>query len=244
MHRQGFYLDQLEDVIKELKSLNNVKVEGIYTHFASAKNPAFPEETNKQIAQFKKACDVFQSNGYDKIIKHAAATGGAIIFPDAHFDMVRIGVGLFGIWPSLETKGCYCKKMLLKPALSWRTVVSEIKKVKKGESIGYDYTETFARDSKIAIIPIGYWHGFCRNLSSVSNVLIRGQEAKVMGRVSMDMIIVDVTDIENIEIGDVVTIIGKDQDKEISAQDFAQLSDTSWYEIITTINPLIKRIYI
>jgi len=241
MHRQGFLLEDLEEVFQKIKKAKNIEVEGLYTHFAAAKNPAFPAETKGQIMDFKEAVRIAHENGF-KPIRHAVASSGAILFPEAHFDMVRIGISLMGLWPSKEVEAYAKDKIKILPALSWRTVVAEVKKIKKGERISYDFTESLRHDSKIAILPIGYWHGFRRNLSGIGRVIIDGQFAKVLGRVTMDMIIVDVTEIKNIKIGDVVTLIGKD-DEEISAYDMAYLSDTSWYETVTTLNPLMKRIY-
>ncbi|MBI5306692.1 alanine racemase [Candidatus Wolfebacteria bacterium] len=242
MHRQGFFVSEIPAVIKILKSLPNVNLEGVYTHFSSAKNPAFPAATARQIEEFKKAVNLLESAGFKKIIKHAAATSGTINFPQSHFDMVRIGIGLYGYWPSKETKEAFKNKIKLKPILSWKTIVGQIKNLPKGSKIGYDLTEIVNRSSRMAILPIGYWHGFPRSLSSIGKVLINGKEAKILGRVSMDMICVDITDIKNAKIGDEAVLIGKSGKLEISADDLAYLSDTVNYEIITRINPLIKRI--
>jgi alanine racemase len=108
MHRQGFCLEEIDSVIKDLKSKDNIKIEGVYTHFAAAKNPAFPADTKKQILEFNKGFNLFKEEGLNPI-KHAAATSGSIVFPDSHFDMVRIGIGLYGLWPSLEVKSCFGK---------------------------------------------------------------------------------------------------------------------------------------
>lgn len=244
MHRQGFYLDEIKDALEKISNLQNVQIEGIYTHFAAAKNPAFPADTLKQLNEFKKACEIVKNAGYDKVIRHAAATSGTIVFPESHFDMVRIGIGLYGLWPSLEVKAAFSSKLKLVPALSWRSIVSEIKTVKSGQKVGYDFTETFSKDSKIAVVPIGYWHGYRRALSSVGRVLVSGKYAKVLGRVSMDMIVIDISEIDSVKIGDIVTLIGRDGESEITAAELADLSGTSWYEIITQINPLIKKFYI
>ena len=243
MHRQGFQLDEVKKAIKYLKDQSSsVNLEGIYTHFAAAKNPSFPAETNKQIEQFEEASRIVESYGF-KPIKHAAATSGAIVFPKSHFDMVRIGIGLMGLWPSYETKACFEEKIKLEPVLYWKTIISEIKEIKKGEKLGYDFTETLMDNSTIAILPIGYWHGYRRDLSSIGHVLVRGKKAKILGRISMDMIVVDITGIKGVKICDEVILIGRDGKEEISAYELALLSDTSWYETITQINPLIKRIY-
>jgi len=134
-------------------------------------------------------------------------------------------------------------RLHFKPVLSWRSIVSEIKSADKGAFVGYDMSERLARKSKLAIVPIGYWHGFDRGLSGQGDVLINGRRARVRGRVSMDMIIVDVTGIP-CRVGDTVTLIGRDGREEIQAGELAARIDTTAYEILTRINPLIKKIIV
>jgi len=244
MHRQGFFVSEIPSVIKILKSQPTIILEGVYTHFSSAKNPAFPSITFNQIEQFKKAIGLFESAGFKGFIKHAAATSGTIIFPQSHFDLVRIGIGLCGLWPSKETKEAFKREVKLEPVLSWKTILGQIKSLPKGSKVGYDLTETLNRPSRVAVLPIGYWHGFPRSLSGIGKALIKGGEVKVIGRVSMDMVSVDVTDVKNVKVGDEVTIIGKSGKLEISVDDLAYLSDTVNYEIATRLNPLIKRIVV
>jgi len=244
MNRQGFFVSGIPAVIKILKSQSNIRLEGVYTHFSSAKNPAFPSAALHQIEEFKKAINLFESTGFKEFIKHAAATAGAIIFPQSHFDLVRIGIGFYGLWPSKETREAFKNKIKLEPVLSWKTIVSQIKKLPKGSKVGYDLTETLDRSSNIAILPIGYWHGFPRALSGIGKTLINGKEAKIIGRVSMDMISVDVANIKNVKVGGEAVLIGKSGKLEISADDVAYLSDTINYEIATRLNPLIKRIVV
>lgn len=244
MHRQGFFVSELPRLIKELKGIKEIKVEGLYTHFSGAKDPKDPKETNRQIEEFQKSVKIFEDAGYKNIIKHAGATAGVMIFPDSSFDMARVGIGLYGMWPSKNIEEFFGKKISLEPVLSWKTIVSQIKSVKKGDGIGYDLSEKVKRDSKTAVLPIGYWHGFPRSLSGKGCVLIKGKKAKVLGRVSMDMVVVDITDIKNVKVGDEVVIIGKSGDLEITARNTAYLDETTEYEIITRLNPLIKRIFI
>ncbi|MCI5108763.1 MAG: alanine racemase [Candidatus Pacebacteria bacterium] len=235
MSRQGFLEDQQEELFK---LLNGINVEGVFTHFASAKNPSFPTDTKKQFERFLKWKEFFIKKGYSPIF-HASATSGTLLFPETHLDMVRIGIGLYGLWPSVECKNALEDKINLKPVLSWKTIVSEIKEVEAGNRVGYDFTERLDKGSKLALCPIGYWHGYPRRLSSIGRVEIGGQLCRVIGRVSMDIIIVDVTGV-NIEVLDKVTLIGD----KFSVYDMARLEDTSWYETITRINPLIRRIFI
>jgi alanine racemase len=246
MHRQGFQYDEMLRVIDELKKLakdEKIEIEGLFTHFASAKNPSFTQNTFAQIALFEKWVESFAQAGFDPI-KHACASGGALIFSKAHFDMVRIGISMYGLYPSKEVESFSKNKIVLKPILAWKTIVGEVKNVPKGDRVGYDFTEEFQRDSKIAICPIGYWHGYSRYFSSVAHVLVRGKKVRVIGRVSMDMVTIDVTDVKDVCVGDVVTLIGNDGDETISLEYLADLTDNSLYEIVTRLNPLIKRIYV
>jgi alanine racemase len=245
MHRQGFYNDQnLRDALKLLKqNSRTISLDGVYTHFAAAKNPAFPGETEHQLEEFHKAVETVKSAGFAPHL-HAAATSAALLFPETRLDMVRIGIGLYGLWPSKETNAALEDRLKLKPALSWHTLISEIKNVRAGERIGYDFTELLSRNSRIAILPIGYWHGYPRALSGIGHVLVRGKRAKIAGRVSMDMAAIDVTDIPDTKYLDIVTMLGYQEDQQILANELADLAGTINYEIITRINPLIKRIYV
>ncbi|MBI3019901.1 MAG: alanine racemase, partial [Parcubacteria group bacterium] len=264
MHRQGFLPEEIfalkkilqknhSNVLKNLrivatrkKHADNLKivgmsVEGVYSHFASA-NPKDPASANAQMETFKKAMRELREI-VPVPLAHIVASGGALMFP-REFPMARSGIMLYGLWPSQSTRICGEKKLKLTPVLSWRTIIGEIKQIPRGEKIGYDLTEMLSRTSIIGICPIGYWHGYPRSLSGKGELLVRGKRAKVLGRVSMDMIAIDVTDIPNITMGDVATIIGKDCDERMGVEEVALNADTTHYEILTRINPLIKRIFL
>ena len=243
MNRHGFLSSDREKLLSELKKAKNIFVVGLFTHFAMAKNPAFPQYTKNQIDEFEKWSGIFKKNGLNPI-RHASATSGAILFKEAHFDMVRIGIGLYGIWPSNEVRAFVEGKIRLAPVLSWKAVIGEIKAIKAGSRVGYDCTETITKDSKIAIIPIGYWHGLPRALSGIGKVIIGNKKCKILGRVCMDIIMVDITYIKNVKVRDEIILIGKSGKEEITADDISNLVDASTYEFLTRINPLIKRIYI
>lgn len=246
MHRHGFTPDQRDELIATIKKLEGkIIVEGLFTHFAAAKNPAFPQDTRKQNEEFKVWIDILSKAGINPAVKHASASGGALLYPEAHFDMVRIGISMYGLWPSNEAEAYVQNKLSLRPVLRWKTVVGEVNAVKAGERVGYDFTETLHRDSVLADCPVGYWHGFPRALSGVGHVLINGKRAKIVGRVSMDIITVDVTDIPGVVVGDEVVVIGTSGGLSISPKDIAGLVEgSSSYEVITRLNPLIKRIFI
>jgi len=245
MHRQGFFEHEFDELLHTLvqEESESMLIEGLYTHFSDAKNPSEPQRTHDQLVRFNRIRDKVQGQGYDPIV-HASATSSTLLFPESHFDMVRIGIGLYGLWPSEQTKRFAQDHVPLQPVLSWKTIVSDIKHVPSGACFGYGLTESVARDSVVAIIPIGYWHGYDRSLSSIGQVLIRGSRAKVLGTVSMDIIVVDVTNIDNISSGDEVTLIGTDGNEEVTADELAGCVGTINYEIVTRINPLIKRLYI
>lgn len=248
MHRQGFFVKDLKKVvsfIKRNKLSDNLK--GVYTHFASAKDVGYPDYTNGQIEKFRKAKKIFEKAGVKKIIFHASATGGTILYPQTHFDMVRIGIGLYGYWPSKEGKTQHSlvnkKELTLVPVLSWKAKVSEVKRLKKGDFVGYDLTERIQKNTDVAIVPIGYWHGLSRVFSHRGYVLVKGKKCRIIGRISMDLITIKSGNV-NVKVGDTVSIIDKDRNEVLRATDLAEIVGTISYEIITTINPLIKRIVI
>lgn len=245
MHRQGFLFQDIKNVLKNLQlpvSDAKLKIEGLFTHFAAAKNPAFPQYTNLQIAEFEKWRAAFKKAGFNPIC-HASATAGAMIFPNSRFDMVRIGIGLYGLWPAKEIEAFFVGRVKLTPVLSWKTIISEIKELPEGAKIGYDCTETLSKKSRVAVCPVGYWHGFPRALSSIGSVIVGGKRCRVLGRVSMDMITIDVSGVPKAKIEDEVILIGRLGREEISAEYLASLCDGSYYEFLTRLNPLIKRIY-
>ncbi len=244
MHRQGFVAAQKDELMRALHAAGDaLEVQGLYTHFAAAKDPATLDYTESQIEGFAAWKKVFKAEGFSPLV-HASATAGAILFPDSQYDMVRLGAGLFGLWPSSKVRDSFEKKLSLTPALSWKTILGEIKHLPKKACIGYDCTEELSRDSVIAICPVGYWHGFPRSLSGTGVVLVGGVRCKVLGRVSMDMMIIDITDVPSPMLLDEVVIIGKSEGEEITSYEFAdRLPGASHYEAVTRINPLIKRIY-
>lgn len=242
MHRQGFLISDLPRLVNVLKS-SRLKPNGIYTHFAAAKDIAYPTYTFSQLKKFNYALDKLDSKkgGW---IRHAAASGGALLFPESHLDMVRIGMGLYGYWPSSEARLHLEEKIKLNPVLTWKTVVSEIKEIPKNSYVGYDLSERVNRDTKIAVLPIGYWHGYDRGLSNTGEVIIRKRRAKLLGRVSMDMVVADVTRVFGVGVGDEVTLIGKEGKTEVWADELSLKIGTTPYEFLTRINPLIRRVII
>lgn len=240
--RQGFLETDLPKLFSKLKG-RSVRVEGVYTHFAKAKLPHRRRQTDKQIKIFRRIRSAFLSQGFCPLF-HVAATAGTIVYPESHFDMVRVGIGLYGLWPNQAVRAEYENHLELRPVLAWRSIISEIKRLPKGRGVGYDFTHRLQRDSVLAVCPVGYWHGYDRHLSNQASVLVRGKRARVLGRVSMGMIVVDVSGISTARVGDVVTLLGEDRGAEVSADELAGLIGTINYEVVTRINPYIRRFYI
>src|SRR3989344_1514753 len=245
MHRQGFLLQELPQVIKTIQKLKITKkqFEGLYTHLAAPANEKCNRETKRQIKEFRSAAALVRGEGYQPIL-HAAATGGILQFPEAHFDMVRIGIGLYGLWPAAEFRARRRQPRALKPALSWKSRISEIKSLPKGEAVGYDFTKRLGRQTKTAICPIGYWHGYPRLLSNHGEVLVGGRRAKVLGRVSTDMLVIDITDIQNVAVGSEIVLIGQQGRERISAEELGERAQTSAYEILARLNPLMQKVFV
>lgn len=242
MHRQGFLPAELPGVLRFLMARpGRIAVEGLYTHFAAAKDPAHPAATRGQIAGFEAAAAAFARDGFGPV-RHACATAGVLNYPGAHYDMARVGIGLMGHWPSAETRRAWEGRISLRPVLSWRTLVAETKRLPAGASLGYDLTERLTRDSKIGICPVGYWHGYPLALSGKGQALVRGRRVRVLGRVSMDMLVVDLTDAGGAKTGDAVTLIGREKGEAVDADATARLAGTTVYELLTRLNPLLRKI--
>lgn len=215
----------------------NLEIEGLYSHFANSENPK-SDYSEKQVKVFQRWIEAFEKEEI-KSIKHISASAATMIWPKFHFDMVRIGISMCGLWPSKESREPAERKIKLSPVLSWKSKIIGLKELKKGQKVGYDLAEELKRDSKLAIIPVGYWYGYDRGLSGIGRVFIKGKPAKVIGRVAMCMIVVDITDIYGAKIKDEVILLGKEE----TAEDIAKKIGTINYEIVTRINQIIPRIY-
>jgi alanine racemase len=246
MHRQGFSFEEIPDIAGRIRRHGLApRLKGAYTHFAAAKDPTYQAYTGIQFEKFNAAAAALKKSGVwgKGALLHCAASGATYLDRRTHLDLVRVGIGIYGLWPSRELELRIGGALAFKPVLSWRSIISEIKTVEKGAFIGYDMSERLAKKSRLAIVPIGYWHGFDRGLSGKGEVLVNGRRARIRGRVSMDMIIVDITGIPG-RVGDTVTLIGRDGGEEIRAGELAARIDTTAYEVLTRINPLIKKLVV
>lgn len=243
MHRLGFDADDTKEIVTAF-SLKNIEITGIFTHLCSADSRAEEDVdfTRKQIGKFYNSLDNLRKSGIRIPKVHIQSSYGLLNYPEIKSDYVRAGIALYGVLssPNDETK----LKLDLRPVLSLKARVVLLRKIRKGETVGYSRAFTASRDSLIAILPIGYADGFPRNLScGKSIVLICGQKAPIIGKICMDQLAVDVTDISNIKIGSIATLIGKDENDEIAAPTVAENSESITNELLSRMGRRLNITY-
>ena len=247
MNRTGFAekdLDQLISFLDENAEL--IQFVGLCTHFAGAESISNYLRIQNQKQRFQKMGKKLSSAGLKPEIRHACCSAAAIRFPEMHLDLVRIGILQYGFWPSREVfieylKGRQRKIDPLQRIISWESTIMNIKEVEMGEFIGYGTSYLAQKDMKIAVVPIGYSHGFSRSLSNIGRVLVNGIRTAVLGTVNMNCMTIDVTEVEDVKVNDVVTLIGKNGDHEISVSSFSELSEQVNYELLTRLPESIQR---
>lgn len=242
MGRIGIRFDEVQDFVQKLKEFNNLRVEGIMTHFAAADNLRENDFTELQIERFYQAVKIFEENGFRPIYKDLANSPGAVAHENSRANLVRLGGVLYGLGGDVLPKEI--EKPELKPVLSLRTKITHLKKVPKGETLGYSRTFRTEKDSLIATIPIGYQDGYCRSLTNIGRAIVNGKFAKIVGRVSMDWTILDVTDIPDVKLDDEVILIGENNNLQISAEELAEKTGTISYEITCGISRRVTRRYV
>ena len=242
MGRIGFRFDEASDFAERFKTYNNLEMEGVMTHFAAADKLAENDFTNLQIKRFFQTVEMLEEKGFKPKYKDLANSPGAIAHENSLGNMARLGGILYGLGDDVLPKEIASPE--LKPVLSLFSTISHLKRVPKGETLGYSRTFTTERDSMIATIPIGYHDGYRRSFSNRSQVIIKDQFVPVVGRVSMDWTIIDVTDITDVKLNDRVILIGEAENLKISAGDLAQKIDTISYEITCGINHRVPKIYV
>jgi alanine racemase len=247
-HRQGLREEDLLSFVEKIQEHPGLILEGLSSHFANIEDTTDHSYARFQLDNFKRISRKLEKNGIEIPIRHIACTAAAILFPETYYQMVRIGIGIYGLWPSKETYlSCILQNrepIQLKPVLAWKTRIAQIKKIPKGAYVGYGCTFRATRDTVLGVLPVGYYDGYSRDFSNASYVLIGGQRAPVCGRVAMDFIMVDVTDIPDVQVEDEVVLLGQDRGDSITADDLAALAGTINYEIVTRINPRIPRIIV
>lgn len=234
MHRLGFLPDEINKLCSELRAMKGLEIRSVFSHLAASDNPLHDAFTRKQIDTFKEITkDIEQQLGYP-FLKHILNTAGIIRFPEACFDMVRAGIGLYGISQLDETD----RHLLNVNTL--RSIVSQIKTVKKGETVGYNRVAKADKDTKIGVVPLGYADGLSRNLSNGKiSFHVRNTPVPVIGNICMDMCMIDLSNVEEAEEGDIVSVFSSSEE----IKKMALASGTIPYEILTGISGRVKRVY-
>lgn len=241
MGRIGYRVnEESADEIVKISKLPNIDVNGMFTHFSTA-DEADKAYTLEQYNKFVKMNDMLEKRGLHIPVKHAANSAAIMDFDNMMFNMVRPGIILYGAYPSDEVKK---ENLSLSPAMSIKTHVSYVKDVNEGDSISYGRKYTAPSKRRIATIPVGYADGFIRAYSNGGKVLVRGEYAPIVGRICMDQFMVDVTDIDGVEVNDEVVLMGRQGDKEITADFIASVLDTINYEVFCTLSKRVPRQYI
>jgi len=248
-NRQGVLMHDLRDFALYADSFDNIEIEGLTTHFANIEDTRDHSYAESQIEKFNLVYDILKDAGIEPPIRHCANSAASILFKKTHYDMLRTGIANYGMWPSNETYVSFLKEcdrdFTLKPALTWKAKIAQIKEIDAGEYVGYGCTYRTNSKTRLAIIPVGYYDGYDRIAgNSGAYVLINGKRAPIRGRVCMNIIMVDVTQIRDLKIEDEVVLLGACEDESISAELFASWAGSINYEITTRINDRIPRIYV
>jgi alanine racemase len=243
MGRLGIRWDQLNEFVAGLERFRNVKVEGVQTHFAAADDAACEPLTRDQIDRFTQAISIFRDHGHRPVHLHLANSAAIYGNRESWGNMVRPGGALYGLWRDVLPLSV--REPHLNAVMSLHSQISLLKWVPPGETIGYGCTFEASRKSLIATVPIGYHDGYMRGFSNRANVIVRGTYAPVVGRISMDLTLIDVTDVTGVEVGDVVTLLGSSADSglNISAEDLARVAGTLSYEVTCGIGQRVPRVY-
>lgn len=251
MNRLGLEKEKLDKAAALIRENQKyLKLDGVCTHYAGAESVGNHVRVTQQIKNFSNYCDYLEDLGLNLNCRHTACSAAALNYPETIMDMVRIGIAQYGFWPNRETYMNFVKnhtdiekkyKDPLKRVLSWKSKVMSTKKVPAGEFIGYGNTYLTSRDQKIATVPIGYSHGFGRNLTNIGIVLINGERAPVAGLVNMNLLTVDITDIPEAKKGDEVVIIGEQDNQEMTVASLSEMSNFLNYEVLVRLPSSLPR---
>ncbi|MEM6456276.1 MAG: alanine racemase [Acidobacteriota bacterium] len=256
-YRQGVDGAALDDLLDDLARLPAVRLEGAYTHFADIEDTTDHAYAQRQVDRFRAQLARIAAAGFGDVRAHAACSAAALVFPDTHFGMIRLGLGQYGLWPSKETFLAYAletartgslhpdrARAALQPVLTWKTRIAQVKDVPAGASIGYGRSYRTTRATRIAVLPVGYRDGYDRRWSNRAHVVIRGRRAPVRGRVCMNLTMVDVTDVPAAAVGDAVTLLGAQEEMAVDAAQLADWAGTIAYEVVARLAPDAPRVCI
>src|SRR5437763_280564 len=241
MGRLGVRYDEASEFAERLRAFAHVRVDGLMTHFAAADEPRRDCFTEEQLRYFREAIAAFRECGHRPTYEHAANSAATFALPETRGDMVRPGGVLYGLWRDVLPP--LADAPSLRPVMSVRTRITLLKRVHAGETLGYGCTFEASREMTVATVPVGYADGYARTLSNRGRVIVRGMLAPVVGRVSMDLTLLDVTDVHGVETGDRVTVLGREGELAVPAEDIAQTAGTLSYEITCGVSARVPRFY-
>ena len=239
LSRFGMMPDEITPFVLRLQEMSGLHFQGLFTHFASA-DSADKASARRQLQVYLDTLARLSAAGIVVELRHVAASGAALDMPETHLDMVRCGITVYGLYPSDEVD----RSLSLHPALSLRSRVARLRMLPAGTGVGYGATYVADRPVLAALVPIGYADGVKRSYSNRGHVLVRGRRAPVVGRVSMDQLVVDVTAITGVAEGDEVTLIGRQGDAEITCDEMAEIMGTINYEVVVGLAPRLPRLYL
>lgn len=242
MGRLGIRFDEVADFAAALKRFENIRVDGVMTHFAAADEPSCGPLTSDQLQRFENAVAAFQAHGFTPAYHHLANSAAVFGQPTARGNMVRPGGVLYGLWRDILAP--QDRDVKLRPVLSLHSRITLLKWVPQGETVGYGCTFEASRKTLVATIPIGYDDGYMRALSNRGQAIIRGTYATVIGRISMDLTLVDVTNVPDVQLDDQVILIGQDAELSISAEELGKTAGTLSYEVTCGISDRVPRVYV
>ena len=242
MNRTGFEEERLAELFEFLyQNQEHIQIEGLCTHYAGAESISNYLRVQQQIKKYLELYELFCRQGLQPRLRHTACSAAAINYPETTFDMVRVGIMLYGFWPNEETFIYQLRQQdtkgrdPLKRVIRWKSEVMSTKRVKVGEFIGYGTSYQASRDMTIALIPVGYGYGFARSLSNLGRVLIRGKRLPVIGIVNMNLAMVDANELPQVTKGEEVVLVGTQGRKEISVASFSEMSSQLNYELLTRL---------
>jgi alanine racemase len=247
-NRQGVDQDHLEKVASVIKNCRGIRLRGISTHFANIEDTTDHSFANRQLRLFNRLVARLAELDLKADYRHTACSAALLLFEETKFEMVRPGIAVYGLWPSKETYLSYRlqggSNDILSPLLTWKTRIIQIKNVPPDAFIGYGCTYRTTSSTRLALLPIGYYDGYGRSLSNLAHVLIKGRRAPIRGRICMNLVMADITDIKGVRLEDEVVLLGRSMNETISADQMAEWANTVNYEVVSRINGKIPRIII
>jgi alanine racemase len=241
MGRLGVRYDEAAEFAEALRAFRNIRVDGLMTHFAAADEPRRDCFTTEQLGRFREAVAAFKARGFNPTYEHMANSAAAFAHPETRGNLVRPGGVLYGLWRDVLPTLPEVPAPALRPVMSLRTRVTLLKQVHAGETLGYGCTYEAAREMIVATVPAGYADGYARALSNRGRVIVRGEYAPVVGRVSMDLTLLDVTGVGGVRVGDQVTLLGAGEGLLLPAEDLARTAGTLSYEITCGVSARVPR---